>query len=267
MKLSVVIPVYNEKGTILDLYRLVQSVEICKEIIIVDDGSSDGTRELLQGLSGPSTTVLMHDRNMGKGAALRTGFRHATGDMVVVQDADLEYDPHQFPRLIQPILEGKADVVYGSRFVTGDYRRVLYFWHMVGNKFLTLLSNMLTNLNLSDMETCYKVFRREIVQSIPIEEDRFGFEPEITVKVAKRRLRIYEVGISYWGRTYEEGKKIGWKDGVRCLWCLLKYSVKERAVALPSMVSSEPPAAVAREDGSAQAHSNSERTSNNHRPL
>jgi glycosyltransferase involved in cell wall biosynthesis len=225
MKLSVVIPVYNEKGTILDLYRLVQSVEICKEIIIVDDGSSDGTRELLQGLSGPSTTVLMHDRNMGKGAALRTGFRHATGDMVVVQDADLEYDPHQFPRLIQPILEGKADVVYGSRFVTGDYRRVLYFWHMVGNKFLTLLSNMLTNLNLSDMETCYKVFKKEILDRFEIEEDRFGFEPEITAKISKLDIRIYEIGISYSGRTYKEGKKINWKDGVSALRCILKYNL------------------------------------------
>lgn len=225
MKLSVVIPVYNEKATILDLYRLVQSVDICKEIILVDDGSSDGTRELLQGLSGPSTTVLMHDRNRGKGAALRTGFKHATGDLVVVQDADLEYDPRQFPRLIQPILEGKADVVYGSRFVTGEYRRVLYFWHMVGNKILTLLSNMLTNLNLSDMETCYKVFRKEILDRFEIEEDRFGFEPEITAKISKLDIRIYEIGISYSGRTYKEGKKINWKDGFSALRCILKYNL------------------------------------------
>lgn len=225
MKLSVVIPVYNEKATILDLYRLVQSVDICKEIILVDDGSSDGTRELLQGLSGPSTIVLMHDRNRGKGAALRTGFKHATGDLVVVQDADLEYDPRQFPRLIQPILEGKADVVYGSRFVTGEYRRVLYFWHMVGNKILTLLSNMLTNLNLSDMETCYKVFRKEILDRFEIEEDRFGFEPEITAKISKLDIRIYEIGISYSGRTYKEGKKINWKDGFSALRCIFKYNL------------------------------------------
>ncbi|TSK08997.1 MAG: glycosyltransferase family 2 protein [Geobacter sp.] len=225
MKLSIVIPVYNEKGTILELYRAVEAVDLLKEIILVDDCSTDGTQEILKSLSGPETLVLMHERNRGKGAALRTGFKHATGDIVVIQDADLEYDPSQFPKLIRPILEGKADVVYGSRFVTGDYRRVLYFWHMVGNKLLTLLSNMLTNLNLTDMETCYKVFRREVLDRITIEEERFGFEPEITAKISRLDLRIYEIGISYSGRTYKEGKKIGWKDGFSALRCILKYNL------------------------------------------
>jgi glycosyltransferase involved in cell wall biosynthesis len=225
MKLSVVIPVYNEKGTIREIYDSVRAVDIDKEIILVDDCSTDGTREILQGLADETTRVFMHDRNMGKGAALRTGFRNATGDIVIIQDADLEYDPHQYPKLIQPILDGKADVVYGSRFVTGDYRRVLFFWHMLGNKFLTLLSNMLTNLNLSDMETCYKVFRREVLEKITIEENRFGFEPEITAKIAKMDLRIYEIGISYSGRTYKEGKKIGWKDGISAFKCILKYNL------------------------------------------
>jgi glycosyltransferase involved in cell wall biosynthesis len=191
------------------------------ELICVDDASSDGSREILHELQTryPNLRVVLQPKNMGKGAALRRGIQEATGDFVLIQ--------------------GKADVVYGSRFMGSRPHRVLYFWHSVANKLLTLLSNSLTNLNLSDMETCYKVFRREIVQQIPIEEDRFGFEPEITIKVAKRRLRIYEVGISYWGRTYEEGKKIGWKDGVRCLWCLLKYSIKERAVALRASVDAE----------------------------
>lgn len=225
MKISVVIPVFNESETIQELYDRVRSVPIDKEIILVDDFSTDGTREILQSLPDDTTRVFLHDRNRGKGAALRTGFQKATGDIVVVQDADLEYDPGQYPKLVQPILDGKADVVYGSRFVTGDHRRVLFFWHMVGNKFLTLLSNMLTNLNLTDMETCYKVFRRELLDKIVIEEDRFGFEPEITAKIAKMKVRIYEVGISYAGRTYDEGKKIGWKDGISALRCILKYNL------------------------------------------
>jgi len=225
MKLSVIIPVFNEMDTIRDIYDAVRAVNIDKEIILVDDFSSDGTRMVIQGLAGHDTRVFMHDRNMGKGAALRTGFSHATGDIVVVQDADLEYDPGQYPKLIQPILDGKADVVYGSRFVTGDYRRVLFYWHSLGNRFLTLLSNMLTNINLTDMETCYKVFRREVLEKITIEENRFGFEPEITAKIAKLGVRIYEVGISYSGRTYREGKKIGWKDGLSALRCILKYNL------------------------------------------
>jgi glycosyltransferase involved in cell wall biosynthesis len=225
MKLSVVIPVYNEEGTIREIYDAVRSVDIDKEIILVDDCSTDGTREILQGLADETTRVFMHDRNMGKGAALRTGFKNVSGDIVIIQDADLEYDPNQYGKLIQPILDGKADVVYGSRFVTGDYRRVLFFWHMLGNKFLTLLSNMLTNLNLTDMETCYKVFRREVLEKITIEENRFGFEPEITAKISKMDVRIYEMGISYSGRTYKEGKKIGWKDGISALKCILKYNL------------------------------------------
>jgi glycosyltransferase involved in cell wall biosynthesis len=225
MKLSIVIPVYNEKGTIREIYDSVRSVDIDKEIILVDDFSTDGTREILQGLADENTRVFMHDRNMGKGAALRTGFKNVTGEIVIIQDADLEYDPNQYHKIIQPILDGKADVVYGSRFVTGDYRRVLFFWHMVGNKFLTLISNMLTNLNLTDMETCYKVFRREVLEKITIEENRFGFEPEITAKIAKLNVRIYEIGISYSGRTYKEGKKIGWMDGISALKCILKYNL------------------------------------------
>ena len=225
MKLSVVIPVYNEKETIRELYECVKAVDIDKEIILVDDFSTDGTREIVQGLADASTRVLLHDRNMGKGAALRTGFDNVTGDIVIIQDADLEYDPSQYPKLIQPILDGRADVVYGSRFVSGEYRRVLYYWHMVGNNLLTLLSNMLTNLNLSDMETCYKVFRRDILEKITIEENRFGFEPEITAKISKLNVRIFEVGISYSGRTYKEGKKIGWRDGFSALRCILKYNL------------------------------------------
>lgn len=225
MKLSIVIPVYNECATVRELYESVRAVAIDKEIIFVDDGSTDGSREILTGLADDTTRIFLHDRNMGKGAALRTGFSHVTGDIVVVQDADLEYDPVQYSKLIQPILEGKADVVYGSRFVTGDYRRVLFFWHMVGNKLLTLMSNLFTNLNLSDMETCYKVFRREVLERIKIEEDRFGFEPEITAKLAKLNVRIYETGISYSGRTYLEGKKIGWKDGLSAVRCIIKYNL------------------------------------------
>jgi len=225
MKLSVVIPVYNERDTIRQICDAVRAVNIDKEIILVDDFSTDGTREIIRQLTNETTKVIFHDRNMGKGAALRTGFKNVTGDIVVVQDADLEYDPSQYPKLIQPILDGKADVVYGSRFVTGDYRRVLFFWHMVGNSLLTLLSNMLTNMNLTDMETCYKVFRREVLEKITIEEDRFGFEPEITAKIAKLDVRIYETGISYSGRTYKEGKKIGWKDGFSALRCIIKYNL------------------------------------------
>jgi len=225
MKLSIVIPVYNEKATIRQIHDAVQAVPMEKEIILIDDGSTDGTREILQQISAEDTKVLFHDRNKGKGAALRTGFQQATGDIVIIQDADLEYDPRQYGKLIQPILDGNADVVYGSRFVTGDYHRVHYFWHMLGNRFLTLLSNMLTNLCLTDMETCYKVFRREILQKLTIEENRFGFEPEITAKIAKLNLRIYEVGISYAGRTYQEGKKIGWQDGFSALRCILKYNL------------------------------------------
>lgn len=225
MKLSIVIPVYNECATLRDIHARVRAVDIDKEIIFVDDCSTDGSREILASLAGDSTRVVLHDVNRGKGAALRTGFRYVTGDIVIIQDADLEYDPAQYPKLIQPILEGKADVVYGSRFISGEYRRVLFFWHMVGNKLLTLLSNLLTNLNLTDMETCYKVFRREILEKVTIEEDRFGFEPEITAKIARLNARIYEVGISYSGRTYGEGKKISWKDGVSALRCIIKYNI------------------------------------------
>ena len=227
--LSVVIPCFNEAATILDLIERVRQAPVAsKQLIVVDDGSSDGTRELLKGLSAPDLTVLLHERNKGKGAALATGFTAAEGQICIVQDADLEYDPNEYPLVIGPIVEGKADVVFGSRFQGAAPHRVVYFWHRMGNGFLTLMSNMLTDLNLTDMETCYKAFRTEIIQSIPIREKRFGFEPEITAKVAKRRCRIYEVGISYYGRTYDEGKKIGWKDGVRAVWCILKYNLWAR---------------------------------------
>ncbi|MBI2194338.1 MAG: glycosyltransferase family 2 protein [Planctomycetes bacterium] len=228
MKLSVVIPVYNEKNTVEEIARRVAAVPLPgldREIVLVDDGSSDGTRDVLQKLESDLFRVYYHERNRGKGAALRTGFSHCTGDVILIQDADLEYDPLEYPKLLQPILNGNADVVYGSRFVGAEPHRVLFFWHYMGNRFLTLLSNMFTNLNLTDMETCYKVFRAEILRQIELKEDRFGFEPEITTKVARKRFRIYEVGISYFGRTYDEGKKIGWKDGVRALYCILKYRV------------------------------------------
>jgi glycosyltransferase involved in cell wall biosynthesis len=223
--LTVVIPCFNEAATILDLIERVRSSPVdSKQIIVVDDGSSDGTRDLLQELQADDLTVLLHAHNRGKGAALATGFAAARGEICIVQDADLEYDPMEYPLVIGPIVQGKADVVFGSRFQGAAPHRVVYFWHRVGNGFLTLLSNMFTDLNLTDMETCYKAFRTEIIQSIRICEQRFGFEPEITAKVARRRCRIYEVGISYYGRTYEEGKKIGWRDGVRAIWCILKYN-------------------------------------------
>ena len=226
MKLSIIIPCYNESSTIVSLINAVkQSPVTDREIIIVDDGSKDGTRDILDQLSDPEVRVIFHKVNQGKGAALRTGFQEATGDICIVQDADLEYDPREFPLVIQPIVEDKADVVFGSRFQSGRPHRVVYFWHRIGNGILTLMSNFFTDLNLSDMETCYKAFRREVIQSINIRENRFGFEPEVTAKIAKMNLRIYEVGISYYGRTYDEGKKIGWKDGVRAVYCILKYNL------------------------------------------
>jgi len=229
MKLTVVMPIYNEQATLRQAVERVLAVPFEIELLCVDDGSDDGSREILLELEKRHSQirVLLQARNSGKGAALRRGIAEASGDFVIVQDADLEYDPSDYPTLLDPLIQGKADVVYGSRFLGGAPHRVLYFWHSVGNRALTLLSNCLTNINLTDMETCYKAFRRVVIQSIPLEEERFGFEPEITIKVAKRRLRIYEVGVSYWGRTYEEGKKINWRDGLRAVWCLLKYSWKE----------------------------------------
>ncbi|MGJ3247466.1 MAG: glycosyltransferase family 2 protein [Elainellaceae cyanobacterium] len=227
MKLSIVIPCFNELGTIGNVVEAVKNSPIQnQEIIVVDDGSTDGTCQLLQSVIEPQVDrVIYHPENRGKGAALRSGFAAATGDIVIVQDADLEYDPQEYLLMIEPILSDRADVVFGSRFSSGRPHRVVYYWHMVGNQFLTTLSNMLTNINLTDMETCYKAFRRDVIQSIRIQENRFGVEPEITAKVAKLDCRIYEVGISYYGRTYKEGKKIGWKDGVRAIICILKYNL------------------------------------------
>ena len=222
--LSVVIPCYNEEATIEALINLVLDSPWVAEIIVVDDGSKDRSREILATVNDSKVRVVLHDVNKGKGAALRTGFQHATSEFVIVQDADLEYDPSEYPLVLEPLLDDRADVVFGSRFLSGRPHRVLYFWHSLGNKFLTLMSNMFTDLNLTDMETCYKCFRREVIQSITIEEDRFGFEPEITAKLAKMRIPIFEVGISYSGRTYDEGKKIGWRDGVRAVYCIVRYS-------------------------------------------
>ena len=224
--MSIIIPCYNESKTILSLIKAVKNSPVTnREIIIVDDGSRDGTRDILNQLNDPEVRIIFHSRNQGKGAALRTGFNEAKGDICIVQDADLEYDPQEFPIVIQPILDGKADVVFGSRFQSGRPHRVVYFWHRIGNGLLTLMSNLFTDLNLSDMETCYKAFKREIIQSVDIKENRFGFEPEVTAKISKLNIRIYEVGISYYGRTYDEGKKIGWKDGVRAVYCILKYNL------------------------------------------
>ena len=239
--LSVVMPCFNELETIGECVAAVAKSPWVGEIIIVDDGSTDGTREVLNGFRSPIVHLVFHDKNGGKGSALRTGFVLAKFPYVVVQDADLEYDPSEYGRLLMPLIQGKADVVYGSRFKTGDAHRVLYFWHAVGNRFLTLFSNMFTNLNLTDMETCYKCFTREAIQSIELQENRFGIEPELTGKVAAARLRVYEVGISYSGRTYDEGKKIGWKDGVRAAYCIIKYSplLERRRIAKRSTLSTK----------------------------
>ena len=230
MKLSVIIPCYNESTTIVEIVQRLKALSLHDmEIIVVDDGSSDGTRAVLEKDIKPIVDkIIYHKINMGKGAALRTGFLEATGDVVVVQDADLEYDPRNILDMLKLIIDDKADVVFGSRFLGGNPHRVLYFWHYIGNAILTFLSNMFTNLNLSDMETCYKMFRKEVIKKIVIKENRFGFEPEITAKISRKQYRIYEIGISYYGRTYAEGKKIGWKDGFRAIYCILKYNLWDR---------------------------------------
>ncbi|OPZ23124.1 MAG: Undecaprenyl-phosphate mannosyltransferase [candidate division BRC1 bacterium ADurb.BinA364] len=225
MKLSVIIPVFNEFATLLEIVERVRAVDLPKQIILVDDGSTDGTRDLYAQLKDKVDLILLQPRNMGKGAAIRAGLPHATGDFIVIQDADLEYNPEEYHVLLEPLLKDEADVVYGSRFLGGRPHRVLYFWHSVGNRFFTLLSNMTTNLNLSDMETCYKMFRAETIRDINIQQNRFGFEPEITAKVARKHPRFFEVGISYAGRTYSEGKKINWKDGMQAVWCIAKYAI------------------------------------------
>lgn len=227
-KLSIVIPIYNEVKTIETILKKVEKADIGKlekEIVIVNDRSTDGTDKVLSSLNKKEYKVISHQVNQGKGAALRTGFQHCSGQIIIIQDADLEYDPNEYRKLIQPILDGKADVVYGSRFLKGDCQRVIYFWHYIGNRLLTLFSNMFTNLNLTDMETCYKIFRAELIKKINIKENRFGFEPEITAKIMKYKPRVYEVAISYHERGYKEGKKINWKDGLRALYCIIKYAI------------------------------------------
>jgi len=230
MKLSIIIPVYNEENTIAQIVKAVESVDLAdldidKEIIIVDDASTDGTKSILKNFAGGGNIVCYHQRNKGKGASIRTGMVRATGDIFIIQDADLEYDPKEYRRLLVPILTGRADVVYGSRFVGSDPHRVLFYWHYMGNKFITSLCNIFSNLNLTDVETCYKAFRREAIDSIKLEENDFGFEPEVTIKLARKKWRFYEVGISYYGRNYAEGKKINWRDGLRAIGVILKYGI------------------------------------------